>query len=221
MVNESVRAAARQVLLKLYHSTANRLGRKPTDTEFFPVDVPAVVSQLGSQLASWADLSEDGVPISGRCDYGKSILYVDRDDPRGRWRFTVGHEIGHIVLEHACGMAFRKERLHAAMRPKAMGETTPASIARERDADLFSAELLMPERTVKREFAALFKVSSLWTRSTDAQLILKVVYDRAYDAALELAKIKFPTCASSSLTEFFGVSASAMRRRLLELSLVY
>jgi Zn-dependent peptidase ImmA (M78 family) len=220
MQSESVRATARRTLFKLYEHSVAELGRKPTDSEFFPIDVAALVGQLGWKLCSLPDLIEEGEPLSGRCNHSQQVIYVDQDDPSGRWRFTVGHELGHILLKHPCGIAFREDP-HAVARPTTMGLATPAATARERDADLFSVELLMPERTVRREFASRFGTTALWVGSTAAGLILQVTHNRAYDAAAELVKIRYPTGAPRNLSDFFGVSPSAMRRRLLELSLVY
>lgn len=59
------------------------------------------------------------------------IFFLDRNKPADRCRFTLAHEIGHIVMHQ-----------------------TPSSNAEE-EADRFAAEFLMPEREIKADLRQL------------------------------------------------------------------
>jgi hypothetical protein len=102
-----------------------------------PVSLHDVVSALNLSLiqaqrepfscdAALAPLG-DGYAVSARSDGGER-----------RRRFSIAHEIGHFVLHPEQA---RYER---------GGSTNEAMRAREREADAFAAELLMPEHLVRQ-----------------------------------------------------------------------
>lgn len=64
-------------------------------------------------------------PASENCP---SLIFVNQRLKKDRWRFTVGHELGHLVL-------------HRAPRP-----------TMEDEANKFAAELLMPREDIKADF---------------------------------------------------------------------
>src|SRR5215213_4865149 len=94
--------------------------------------------------------------IAGLMDPEKNVIAVAgnlRPDVR---RFTAAHEIGHYVLHaNQSKVLFRDhplsgtERLHRNRPPV------------EKEADLFAAELLMPERPLRDAFHAYFGVETL------------------------------------------------------------
>jgi Zn-dependent peptidase ImmA (M78 family) len=59
------------------------------------------------------------------------LLFLDRDKPMDRCRFTLAHEIGHVVM-------------HTVPTPNA-----------EKEADRFAAEFLMPEREITSDLKGL------------------------------------------------------------------
>lgn len=67
---------------------------------------------------------------------GQAIIFINRDDPFSRRRFSLAHEIGHFML-HGGGALAR-----ATARP-ALVEDEPDD-PRELEAHAFAAELLMP-----------------------------------------------------------------------------
>jgi len=69
--------------------------------------------------------------VSQRATGLPPILFLDRDKPTDRCRFTLAHEIGHMVM-------------HTAPTPNA-----------EREADRFASEFLMPEHEVKRDLKGI------------------------------------------------------------------
>jgi Zn-dependent peptidase ImmA (M78 family) len=108
-----------------------------------PVDVSALAESAGARV--------EGVPViagaksaSGCYEVGgdmPTIRYVTSEPPV-RQRFTVAHELGHHVLGHARGseMVFRDAPSNFSRR---------ALDSREREANQFAAEVLMPELALR------------------------------------------------------------------------
>lgn len=127
-----------------------------------PVPVERVASSL---LGLFLDEADDlralpGAPadqgrLSGMLDAGEMVVWVDRGEARrspGRRRFTIAHEIGHLVLH--------VPRYHEVFydRPADIREIEETSAAelpelrqREREANVFARELLMPETLVNEQ----------------------------------------------------------------------
>jgi Zn-dependent peptidase ImmA (M78 family) len=98
------------------------------------------------------DVSGMLVPLNQAGADRQWVIVVNEADPPARQRFTVAHELGHLLLHkyaapHADGriqIKFRDER------------STTGSVKEEIEANQFAAELLMPERLL-RMFAARLK----------------------------------------------------------------
>jgi len=224
MKKVSPREQARNKLLELYHKQTELLGRKPKEEEFFPVDLDEL---RGFLLPDWGviesrDLLHHDVsnPILGKADFDQKTFYLDSDAELPARRFTTAHEFGHVFLGHGGCKLRRDEGPRSALRPQQLEPPGPVEVKQEREANAFAAELLMPERAVLREFRKRFEVDRLSIRSSQAQLVLNNIYERAEDAAVQLATSRYPA-NSRPLMDFFGVSRGAMRVRLLQLSLVY
>jgi hypothetical protein len=108
-----------------------------------PVDVEVLVREL-------ADLEEDSLPggydavtldKSGR--HPRPRVIIEKNQPATRRIFTLGHEIGHIVIPWHYGTDFC--RLDSAAR---LGDRLTADV--EAQANHFAAELLMPTKWVER-----------------------------------------------------------------------
>lgn len=131
-----------------------------------PVPVERVA---GSLLGLFIDEADDirtlpGAPtdqgrLSGMLDAEEMVIWVDRNEARrspGRRRFTIAHEIGHLLL-HVPSV---KEAFHD--RPADIrefedappGEELPELRQREREANVFARELLMPEQLVDEQAPA-------------------------------------------------------------------
>jgi hypothetical protein len=82
-----------------------------------------------------------GVQLSGVLLPSRWEIWIRRDEPTPRRRFTVAHEIGHHLL-HSDGAT-------VLCRPSDV-ETARGDLRdREREANRFAAELLMPEELVR------------------------------------------------------------------------
>jgi hypothetical protein len=149
-------AAAAQALLRDFEQRYDTAGVPPV-----PVERVA-----GSLLGLFVDEADDlralpGAPtgqgrLSGMLDAEEMVLWVDRGEARrspGRRRFTIAHEIGHLVL-HVPSVREVFYDLPADIRELdegPPGEKLPELRRREREANVFARELLMPERLVSEQ----------------------------------------------------------------------
>ena len=165
----------------------------------------------------------------------KTVATSERSPPAER-RFTAAHELAHWVLHK--GMIEHRDRpiVRVGPRPK-----------REREADEFAAAYLMPRKWVTEDLRARFGTLPVdvdedlawWLDRTDPERLL----DRSYrdgsvaialntstpnaEADYERARaMAIAVCTSvgaghfCSLADEYGVSATAMALRLLELDLI-
>lgn len=138
-------AAAREVLNSFWNGQ-------------LPVDPAAIARSMGVKL-----YGHDDFPFSGYFDQGSAgpEIHVNRDEPAVRQRFTLAHEIGHFVLGHQNS-------------PRDLPQNFGSAVAdpRERAANQFAAELLMPADAVRKlaasgrfasveELAQAFQVSKV------------------------------------------------------------
>lgn len=103
-----------------------------------PIKLTDICKAYGIKLIKNADIDilreyEDGlsVCINSKCHIDWYIVYRETL-PRGRIRFTIAHEIGHILLGHLS---------EAQTRSKVKSSNKPIQ---ETEADMFAARLLMP-----------------------------------------------------------------------------
>ena len=123
-----------------------------------PVAVEAIAGDLlGLRIEESSDIYCSGMllPRERRIVLNAHERATGRDDPPlRRFRFTVAHEIGHWVC-HVVG-AGRSEPVFC--RAKDLSED--ADRALEREANVFAAELLMPEPSVRAAWDELGDVDA-------------------------------------------------------------
>ncbi|MDB4988348.1 MAG: hypothetical protein JWN04_3526 [Myxococcaceae bacterium] len=120
-----------------------------------PIDVLGMAQSMGVQI-----LHTTGRNWSGalRAAEDAATIYLADGDSHERQRFTIAHELGHLML-HPLGLEYRD----------LIDPTAPGSSVREREANAFAAELIMPEWLVRvtvdrlgsniRALAEAFRVS--------------------------------------------------------------
>ena len=103
----------------------------------FPVAVASIAEDLLSLEVEHVEMECSGMllPAEGR-------ILVNADEPDTRQRFTVAHELGHWICQCLEGSA-------EPMMCRDKDLSTAADRAREREANVFAAELLMPEEAVR------------------------------------------------------------------------
>lgn len=94
------------------------------------------------------EVEEMELDVSGMLFPTERLILVNGGESEARRRFTIAHELGHWVCQclegHTAPLYCRSEDIGVDPRARAL----------EREANVFAAELLMPETGVREEFAA-------------------------------------------------------------------
>src|SRR5258708_26026976 len=139
----------RRLLRELYRLMEREAGHPPSPAEFFPVAVDAlVVKVLGWQLETvdlvGGQFTDEGAfvgPNHGEADYKEHRIRVSRGRADTETRFTIAHEVGHVVLHgDTLARANRTRSLRTVDRRAAM-TPEPLQQTLEREADVFAASL--------------------------------------------------------------------------------
>lgn len=132
-----------------------------------PVDIERVAREWGVAV-EYVDRPSG---FYGHLIAERAVIEVALADHPHRQRFTIGHELGHHVLEHNLVYSLADDR--------ALDDPRQAN---EREADIFAAEMLMPEEWVRedwkelrnaRQMAVRYFVSeeAMWYRLEELRLI--------------------------------------------------
>jgi Zn-dependent peptidase ImmA (M78 family) len=108
--------------------------------KLLPVN-PAAIARAGGVDVRFVDLDNlPGGKISGAFGYDKSqpVILCNGNDHPNRQRFTVAHELGHMLLKHTSPNG-------VLLRDPAANLTGGSFDPREIEANNFAAALLMPE----------------------------------------------------------------------------
>lgn len=105
-----------------------------------PVDVFGIAKGLGIQVHFIDSPGWDGACQSD--EDGNANVWIDASDANTRQRFTMAHEIGHLMC-HPLGQIFRDTR-------KSMMFSSV-----EAEANAFAADLLMPKHLLLPDYRAL------------------------------------------------------------------
>ena len=107
-----------------------------------PVPVEAIAEDL---LGLYVEEAED-LECSGLLVPAERRVVLRAGEPAARQRFTLAHELGHWVCQV-------KEGHDAPVYCRAVDLAPGADRALEREANVFAAELLMPEPAMREQFA--------------------------------------------------------------------
>lgn len=112
-----------------------------------PVPVREIILSLGIQLRE--DRVEDALSgfLVRNAHEGLTVIGVNANHPEPRQRFTMAHELGHYLLHENEAVHFDKQRPGYSVLLRST-ETESMNPEIEREANLFAAELLMPETFV-------------------------------------------------------------------------
>jgi Zn-dependent peptidase ImmA (M78 family) len=207
--------AAQEQLSNLFAVLSSEQGGKVPFDCFYPVDVDRLVKDVGWRVEVVDDPGYVG-PLRrahATADRESRFVLLSRKEPAERRRFTLAHELGHILLHP--GTLFARSTPHS-VRQNVRGGPDQRFEAIETSADRFATELLMPAKAVRRAFKNRFATISLNT--SDAVSLFKINTRDRYQIAQAASRCERE--GHKSLCVFFGVSQSAMARRLLELEII-
>lgn len=89
------------------------------------------VTIVKNSVHGWLNPSQSG--ISYQSESGEWLIVYDDSDSTGRKRFTIAHELGHILLGHPLREGEQHTRVFNKERPEV-----------EKEADMFAARILSP-----------------------------------------------------------------------------
>lgn len=219
----AIEKEVRRLQFEIYGQRENRypLGVPGIPTLFDPRNV---ADHCGLFFVERAQLETDylgGGEAAGLWQRDRSTILVSTRFAYETQRFTAGHELGHYVLHPQVG----DRTLHRELPVDAPRSNRPLV---EREADYFSACLLMPRKAVVTEFDARFGTKHplalteavAWHLKLDGRVLFaqppgSLMFAKAVARAMQFDRHRF-----KSLAAFFGVSATAMAIRLEELDLV-
>lgn len=142
-------APARKPRFSLARRKATDLLRRANVTSV-PVPVEDLAAVMGARIRYEAfDGEMSGMVL--RSPDGSAVIGINARHSQLRRRFSVAHEIGHLVLHE-------DEALHVdAWTPFAYrtDKSSQGTDPREIEANQFAAELLMPEQQIKRDVSDL------------------------------------------------------------------
>ena len=132
--------------------------------EGLPVDPVTLARRAGASVFT-AQLGED--------TYGMIVgsgttadIYVDKDQPFTRFRFTTAHELGHYIDHSLRGSGLAKAEGYVDKRSDKGRGTAPEIYANE-----FAASVLMPEEEIRRDaktHESLFEMAKKYAVSVAA-----------------------------------------------------
>jgi hypothetical protein len=149
-------AAAAQALLRDFEERYDAAEAPPVPVERLASSLLGLFIDEADDLRALPGAPSDQGRLSGMLDAEEMVIWIDRGEARrspGRRRFTIAHEIGHLLLHVPV--------LHEVFydRPadiRELDEDRSGAAAadlpqREREANLFARELLMPEPLVNEQ----------------------------------------------------------------------
>jgi Zn-dependent peptidase ImmA (M78 family) len=120
-----------------------------------PIDVEMLVREQGALVTRAPNKDESVSGFILRVPGSPAVIGVNSVHPQVRQRFTLAHELGHLLL-HA-GTELHVDRLVVKMRDKRASEGTDEA---EIEANRFAAEILMPEEFLRGDLEGLGHVTA-------------------------------------------------------------
>lgn len=108
-----------------------------------PVPVHEIAEQNGVNVV-FADFGKHRETVSGLCDFKAKRLYVNKFDSAQRQAFTIAHELGHWLLHRD---EYIRDPKSYPVLPRFMDGNKDDP--KEKEANKFAANILVPERLLK------------------------------------------------------------------------
>lgn len=152
-------AAAARALLRDYEERYEAIEAPPVPVERVAISLLGLFLDEADDLRALPGAPTDQGRLSGMLDAEEMIVWIDRGEARRsprRRRFTIAHEIGHLLLHvpvfHEVFYDPTSDVLEVEEGPPA--SELPELRRREREANVFARELLMPESLINEQARA-------------------------------------------------------------------
>jgi Zn-dependent peptidase ImmA (M78 family) len=136
--------------------------RRRYQERFGGAELPVPVEAIAEDLCGLAVEEVANLDVSGMLVPAERSVYVNASEPEQRRRFTLAHELGHWICQCLEGTA-----APIYCRAEEVG-LDPAVKALEREANVFAAELLMPEPEVRAAFSTVSELADRFSVSEEA-----------------------------------------------------
>ncbi len=123
-----------------YTDLIDRVYEQYNIPRIFPVPLLSISAALKYEV-QYFELNKTTEDLSAVTFYKKKQIFISPNESGGRFRFTLAHELGHILLGHGNDRDSEFDTRENMWNPN---KKSP-----EYEADEFAAELLMPEEKFK------------------------------------------------------------------------
>lgn len=126
-------------------ANASVIAQQKSDSDYLPRELFRVAESLGAVVFESVDMPDEKSGYVKRDkDNGSAVIVLNNNHTKVRKRFTLAHEIGHLVYRE--NIPALKDKAFIAHRDE---NSTTGQDPEERFANKFAAELLMPEEEIK------------------------------------------------------------------------
>ena len=146
-----------KILKELQGLSASELLKKCDITLEPPIDLNKILKKIGisaiatnfSEIEKETTLEQGDILGATVSNHDTLSIFFREDDTENRLRFTIAHELAHCCL-HSLDL----QESHVELRMN-----NSCKDDKERDADIFAGELLIPEDSLKKIYGKLFSPS--------------------------------------------------------------
>jgi len=162
-------AAAARALLRDFEERYDASDAPPVPVERIARSLLGLFVDEADDLRALPGAPADQGRLSGMLDAEEMVVWIDREETRrspGRRRFTIAHEIGHLLLHVPVSReAFYDRPADIREIEEEPAGELPELRRREREANVFARELLIPETLVgEQAHATGFNLPALANR---------------------------------------------------------
>lgn len=109
-----------------------------------PVPIEEIVTKLGIKISYAPSIDYSGMVIKKK--NGNTMIGINSNEPHVRARFTLAHELAHYFFEDNNVLTDHRDNFTREDKPE-----------KEKRADYFAANLLIPENIIKKDFNRIIK----------------------------------------------------------------
>lgn len=119
-----------------------------------PVDLKRIANKLKAEIVPQHFPRDMGISAILLKEGDHKVIAVNESHIKTRQRFSIAHEIGHLVLHANNAFLTVEKGIEDKHLFRRLDDTPPDAI--EREANQFAAELLMPEEWIREDFVDLY-----------------------------------------------------------------
>lgn len=135
-----------------------------------------IVVEMNLEEPGFMIIDKKGVEVNGKNE--KRIIAINNLDSPFRKRFTIAHELGHYFLEVDGKSENENYYFHREVK------SSETDYKKEREADLFASELLVPTRILKKEIEKLKTIDIMFYD-------IPSIISRVFGVSVQSAEIRY------------------------------